>query len=141
MPYCWLKPLNSLYFGAISRLPRINPTSPIHYGDWTIPPGAAVGMSSLYVMKNPSIFPDPDSFKPDRWLQPNARELEHYLVAFGKGTRSCIGLNLAYAELYSVVATIFRRFPDMEVHETTAEDMKVEQCPWQCELLCVLMSL
>ena len=56
------------------------------------------------------MFSDPDTFIPDRWLGEDAKILEASMVAFSKGPRSCIGINLAYCELYLVIAGIFRRF-------------------------------
>jgi cytochrome P450 len=46
---------------------------------------------------HPGIFPSPDKFIPERWLQPGSqselnRSLDKYLVAFGKGTRQCLGI-------------------------------------------------
>lgn len=83
-------------------------------------------MSALYVEFDPVIFPDPHDFKPERWLEPGAKErLEPYLLTFGKGTRMCIAQNLAYAELYSILATIILRFPTLELWETTADDVEV----------------
>jgi cytochrome P450 len=32
------------------------------------------------------------------------------LVAFSKGSRACLGLNLAYAEMYLALANVMRRF-------------------------------
>ncbi|EON70037.1 hypothetical protein W97_09305 [Coniosporium apollinis CBS 100218] len=113
-----------LTIGAVSRLPRINRTDYMRYKEWQIPPNTAVGMAALYVVKNPDVFHDPEAFIPERWLEPDAKELERHLVVFSKGTRSCIGINLAYAELYSVMATMFRRFPNLELFETTDEDME-----------------
>jgi Cytochrome P450 len=37
-------------------------------------------------------FEDPMSFKPERWLDPNARELESRLVSFSRGSRGCLGI-------------------------------------------------
>jgi cytochrome P450 len=74
---------------------------------------------------DPDIFPDPKTFKPERWLEPGARQkLEPYLVTFGKGTRACVGINLAYAELYTVIATLLRRFPNLKLFETSPEDVE-----------------
>jgi cytochrome P450 len=82
-------------------------------------------MSALYVCMDPQIFPDPKTFKPERWLEPGAREkLDPYLVTFGKGSRACVGINLAYAELYTVIATLLRRFPKLRLYETTPEDVE-----------------
>ena len=43
--------------------------------------------------------------------------MAHYLVAFSKGTRACLGINLAYAELYISLAEIFRRFGSVDVRK------------------------
>jgi cytochrome P450 len=52
-----------------------------------------VSMSSWMMHRNSSIFPNPDVFEPERWLDPNAaKRLEKYLVAFSKGSRQCVGI-------------------------------------------------
>ncbi|KAI9711590.1 MAG: hypothetical protein M1820_002155 [Bogoriella megaspora] len=111
--------------GAYSRLSRVNPHESIIYREWIIPPGTAVGMSALFIEHNPIIFPNPDSFIPDRWLRDDARALERYLVTFGRGTRSCVGINLAYAELYHVLAAVVRRFPKLGLNCATEYDMEI----------------
>ena len=111
--------------GAYSRLPRVSPNESIVYRDWVIPPNTAVGMSALFVEHNPIIFPNPDSFLPDRWLKDDCRALERYLIPFGRGSRMCVGINLAYAELYLVLATIVRRFPKLRLNGATAYDMEI----------------
>ncbi|RAH80712.1 cytochrome P450 [Aspergillus japonicus CBS 114.51] len=52
--------------------------------------------------------------QPERWLHDprgpdGLHPLTHYLTVFGRGTRMCLGLNLAYAELYIGFATLIRR--------------------------------
>jgi cytochrome P450 len=75
--------------------------------------------------ENPRIFPEPHEFRPDRWLQGRSKErLDRYLAPFSKGTRSCIGINLAHAELYLTLAAVFREF-DLELYETTREDVDI----------------
>jgi cytochrome P450 len=46
------------------------------------------------------------------------------LVNFSRGTRACLGINLAYAEIYLTLAAVFRRF-DLELFETTREDVDI----------------
>ena len=46
---------------------------------------------------------------------------EHF-AAFSRGARRCIGMHLAYAELYLALARIFRRF-DMQLYETSRRDV------------------
>jgi len=82
-------------------------------------------MTTIFMHENPRIFPEPREFRPDRWLQEDSKErLDRYLAPFTKGTRSCIGINLAYAELYLPLATVFREF-DLELYETTREDVDI----------------
>ena len=115
----------SLSVGAYSRLPRVNKHSSMQYASWTIPAGTAIGMSALYIAHDATIFPSPRSFQPARWLAPGARDrLEPFLTAFGKGTRRCVGENLAYAELYVVAASVLRRFPTLKLWETGPEDVE-----------------
>lgn len=49
-------------------------------------------MSSCLVHLNESKFPDAHTFRPERWLEPGAKELEQYLVPFSKGPRGCVGI-------------------------------------------------
>lgn len=49
-------------------------------------------MAPPFVHNNTCIFPNPQTFTPDRWLQPDSGDLDKYLVAFSKGPRSCLGI-------------------------------------------------
>ena len=113
-----------LSYGVASRLQRIAP-DPLVFVDskthkkWTIPPNTPCSMNSIFVHHDEAIFPDSHSFDPERWIQ-NPR-LSRYLVAFSKGTRQCLGINLAYAELYICLAGMFRRFGSADVQDDEDE--------------------
>jgi cytochrome P450 len=109
-------------YGPTHRLQRISPDYDLKYQQWTIPKGTPVGMTSIFMHTDP--FPSPDIFNPDRWLQPDSRKMERYLVNFSKGSRSCLGMNLAKAEIYLVVAAVFGGF-SMELYETDMGDVDV----------------
>jgi len=91
-----------LSYGVATRLPRIAPDETLIYkgkfGDkpveHIIPPGTAIGMSSVLMHANQDTFPNPDEFQPERWLDNVTRrkELEGHLFSFGKGTRQCLGM-------------------------------------------------
>lgn len=66
-------------------------------------------MTSMLTHFDSSIYPDPYEFKPERWLVENPPS-EKYLAPFSKGTRACLGINLAYAEIYLTLAQLFRRY-------------------------------
>jgi hypothetical protein len=52
----------------------------------------AVVSSCIHVLHyNSSIFANPNSFVPERWLGEEEKLLDPYLVPFSKGTRICIG--------------------------------------------------
>ncbi|KAL8791127.1 MAG: hypothetical protein Q9195_006024 [Heterodermia aff. obscurata] len=101
--------------GVPHRLARVSPDVSYRYGDLVIPRGAPVSMSSIGILEHPGIFPDPHSFVPERWLPfdaPEVRRRRKYLIVFGAGSRMCLGLNLAWAELYLTVAAVVRRLGD-----------------------------
>ena len=51
-----------------------------------------VSQSVLFVSFSEDIFDRPHDFLPDRWLQPESKALEAWLVVFSKGPRSCLGI-------------------------------------------------
>ena len=82
-----------LSVGVMSRLPRVNHQSSMRYGDWIIPPGTPISMSQRFIHFDPSIYPDPWRFDPERWMQgEKSKQLEKYLVSFSRGSRGCLGM-------------------------------------------------
>lgn len=102
-----------------SRMPRYAPEEELKYKDWTIPPGTSVMQSHYLLHTDPTIFPDPYTFEPQRWIDDPSLKA-NYFLGFGRGTRVCLGINLANAELYLTVAYICARF-DMDLFETERE--------------------
>jgi cytochrome P450 len=50
-------------------------------------------MSSWIMHHNEDIFPDPEKFDPERWMDPDrAKSLDKYVISFGKGSRACVGM-------------------------------------------------
>ncbi|KIW82858.1 hypothetical protein Z517_02101 [Fonsecaea pedrosoi CBS 271.37] len=113
--------------GMLSRLPRIY-DRPIQYKEWTIPAGTPVAMTPHLVLIDENIFPQPRKFDPERWLDDDAvaegrttSRLDRYIVAFGKGSRNCIGMHLAYAQLYMSIAAVVMRY-NLEMYQTDDSD-------------------
>ncbi|KAH9177355.1 putative P450 monooxygenase [Lactarius sanguifluus] len=111
-------------FPGGTALPRVVPPEGATIGGTFIPGGTVVSQWFLCVLRSPAIFADPDVFVPDRWLGEDAKTLEAWLVPFSKGPRSCLGINLAYCELYLVIAGLFRRF-DVTLDAERSGDMTV----------------
>lgn len=114
-----------LMHGVTTRLPRVSHDI-IQYKEWTIPPETPVSQCNLFVHMDPTVFPDPAEFKPERWIEArhNNTRLDRYMVSFGRGSRQCVGINLAYAELFLTLATVLSRF-DMKIYKTTTKDVRV----------------
>lgn len=108
--------------GVVSGLLRVVPKGGATIAGHYVAAGAIVSCGSTFVHYNSEIFPSPDEFQPERWLQ-NA-SLDQWLVAFSKGPRSCLGINLAWLELRLSFAHFFRRF-DMELEASSPSKLEV----------------
>jgi len=115
-----------LHNGVTARSQRIAYES-LQYKGWVIPPRTPVSCISVFIHYNKDLFPEPRAFKPERWLEKRSdgMRLERYLFAFSKGSRICLGYNLAWAELYITLATVVSRF-DMELYQTSFEDVDLK---------------
>ena len=89
-----------------------------------LPSGVAVARGTKvlvapYVLHNdPSLFPDPARFDPDRFTPEARRARERYAyIPFGAGPRTCIARNLALLQTGIVVEGVLRRF-DLDPRET-----------------------
>jgi hypothetical protein len=53
-----------------------------------------VGARPWILNNHPDVFPEPKVFRPERWLEAEARgeHLTRYLTTFTKGSRSCLGI-------------------------------------------------
>ncbi|WYZ45823.1 hypothetical protein EsH8_IX_000048 [Colletotrichum jinshuiense] len=111
-----------LSHGVVTRDPRLAPDTELTYGEWTIPKNTPVSMTTVDVLMNEDVFPEPTSFAPERWI--GRPDLQRYFVAFGKGSRQCLGINLALAELHCTIAALFTRF-DFELFETDESDVRM----------------
>ncbi|GII81462.1 cytochrome P450 [Sphaerisporangium rufum] len=83
-------------------------------GEVTIRAGEAVVVLTEAANRDETVFSAPDDFEPGR-----AGAERH--VAFGYGPHFCIGAHLARLELRTVFATLFRRFPTMELARPVAD--------------------
>ncbi|KAL8690680.1 MAG: hypothetical protein Q9218_003925 [Villophora microphyllina] len=112
-----------LSLGATARLPRVNREKDMVFGEWIIPKGAAISMSHSDLHYDESVFPEPLTFKPERWLLgEESKRSERYLVPFSRGARRCMGLHLAEAELYLTRATVFRNY-DLQLYKKNLQDV------------------
>lgn len=125
---------NRLGFGVTARTARVAHETltytPSPYvtsssgtsNSYTIPPGTPISITTLSAHTAESVFPDPFKFDPERWLGDEGRDRRKFNMAFGKGSRKCLGIELARAELYLVTAALVKGF-DMTLWETDESDV------------------
>ncbi|KAF2193532.1 cytochrome P450 [Zopfia rhizophila CBS 207.26] len=114
-----------LAYGVPGRIMRKVPSGGATFNGRFVPGGTTI-TSGIYLQNtNPETFPDPLKFDPERWLcDPDTyKERDRHMLSFSRGSRSCIGINLAYATLHLTVAHLFRRFEIVTKDYTTEYDM------------------
>lgn len=77
---------------------------PTNVGGYDLPAGTAVGACIFLAHRNPDIYPAPEEFKPERFLN-MAVDPVHWLP-FGGGIRRCIGAQFATYEMKIVLGTL-----------------------------------
>jgi cytochrome P450 len=100
-----------------------------------IPAGAHVLVSQYVTHRNPRLFPEPEEFNAQRWLQPNFENSlpKGGFFAFGAGSRKCLGEYFALAEARLILLMVARdfeltgKFPKAQPRATFRPKGKVEQ--------------
>ncbi|KAH7322521.1 putative cytochrome P450 [Stachybotrys elegans] len=91
-----------IYPPGSQGFPRISPGLSIdgHY----VPKGTEVYTSAWTVTHDETNFPEPMSFKPERWLDPHGPDIKEASQPFSLGPRGCIGRNFAHMQINLLVA-------------------------------------
>jgi len=97
-------------------------TAPRAIGGYQMPAGAVVAVPIVLVHRDPGAFPDPDVFRPERFVGEEPENLPY--LPFGGGPRRCLGRWLARAEIGSVIPAILRRL-DLKPLSSRPERMVV----------------
>lgn len=75
---------------------------------YEIPEGVILAASILSIHRDPGVYPEPDRFRPERFLEKGMAP--HEFAAFGGGHRHCLGAAFAVYEMAVVLGTILPRF-------------------------------
>ena len=80
---------------------------PWRLGEYAVEAGGPISMSILLIHHREDIYPDPFSFRPERWegVKPDT----YRWIPFGGGVRRCLGAALAMAEQRAVLTAMARR--------------------------------
>lgn len=91
-------------------------TKDVLIGDYLLPQNCVVIISQWVMHRNAKYFDDPETFRPERWLEnPGEQPLEKRLpkgvyFPFGDGPRICIGKGFALMEAVLILATIAQQY-------------------------------
>ncbi|KYM99110.1 Cytochrome P450 4g15 [Cyphomyrmex costatus] len=80
-------------------------------GDYTIPAGSTVVVTTFKMHRQPHIYPNPEVFNPDNFLPEKTANRHYYaFVPFSAGPRSCVGRKYAMLKLKIILSTIMRNY-------------------------------
>jgi cytochrome P450 len=96
--------------------------APVEVGGYDCPAGWVLMPSIYLVHREPSVYPDPERFHPERFLTdpPPA----HAWIPFGGGDRRCLGANLAEFEMRVVLRTVL---PMLKLATSEAADEPIRR--------------
>jgi len=84
-------------------------SAPVAIAGVTIPKDTHVIMSQWVVQRDERWFPEPERFRPERWLSGETASLPRFAYfPFGGGPRVCVGQHFALLELVLVVARVLQ---------------------------------
>jgi cytochrome P450 len=83
-------------------------TEPVELGGYELPAGARVVPSIHLIHRDPEIYPEPNSFQPERFLDEPPGT--YTWIPFGGGVRRCLGAAFAQFEMSVVLRELVRRY-------------------------------
>jgi cytochrome P450 family 135 len=81
--------------------------APMTFGGWHLPAGVHIGPSIYLLHRRPDLYPDPLTFRPQRFLERSYGTYEW--IPFGGGIRRCLGASFALFEMRVVLQTLLDR--------------------------------
>ncbi|ODA81557.1 hypothetical protein RJ55_00057 [Drechmeria coniospora] len=117
-------------------LPRLVPRGGRIIDGYSLPEDTIVSCQALSVHQiNQDVFPDPETFNPDRWLAPDGDiDRRRLLFSFANGGRGCVGKHLAMAEMKTLLRDVYSKFtttpdPAMEEASMVMDDQLISTRP------------
>jgi cytochrome P450 len=88
---------------------------PMTLKGYQLPAGTSVGIAVINVHRNRDLYPEPERFRPERFLGTTFPPSVY--IPFGGGARRCLGAAFALYEMKLVLATVLRQPPLALVHD------------------------
>jgi cytochrome P450 len=96
-------------YPPVAALMTRRATRPLQLGGYDIPARTLVRLTTWVLHRDPRSYPEPDEFRPERFM-PGAPELPRgAYLPFGAGPRVCLGQHFATLEMGLVAAMLLQR--------------------------------
>jgi cytochrome P450 len=82
--------------------------APMEFGGWELPAGVHIAPSIYLLHHRPDLYPDPEAFRPERFLGDDAPGTYEW-IPFGGGIRRCLGASFAQFEMRVVLRELLGR--------------------------------
>ena len=107
-----------------------------------MPEDLTVSPINYCIHRDETVFPDPETWNPDRWSNAS-KQINEANFSFGGGTRVCLGMHVAKMQIRMATVAILKAFGDAELayglNGFRAEGMKqfdaVAAKPWEEQML------
>jgi cytochrome P450 family 135 len=83
--------------------------TPFELGGYLLPPGTEINPSIAVVHRRPDLYPEPEAFRPERFLDPEQAPDTYTWIPFGGGVRRCLGASFALFEMRTVLSRVVER--------------------------------
>jgi cytochrome P450 len=93
---------------VIPGVGRVVRGEPFRLGGYEIPPGIEINPSIRVIHRRADLYPEPQAFRPERFLGPDAPDTYTW-IPFGGGTRRCLGASFALTEMRVVLRRVLER--------------------------------
>ncbi|KAJ6940269.1 geraniol 8-hydroxylase isoform X1 [Populus alba x Populus x berolinensis] len=109
-------------------LPR-KAVSEVEMQGFTVPKNAQILINIWAIGRDPAIWPDPNSFQPERFLecQADVKGRDFELIPFGAGRRICPGLPLGHKMVHLTLASLIHSFDWKIADDLTPEDIDTSE--------------
>jgi len=98
------------------------------YKGFFIPKGSTIVVDLWAVLHDPEVYPDPEEFKPERFLNPDGtvRDDPALSLIFGAGKRICPGRHFVDATIFIVISSVLSVFKVTKAKDENGHDIPVK---------------
>ncbi|KAJ5114818.1 benzoate 4-monooxygenase cytochrome P450 [Penicillium alfredii] len=98
--------------------------------------GITVSVPTFLAHRDPTLFPEPERYSPERWLDASdtSKEMRAAFIPFSSGGRACIGRNITIMEQQILVATLVHRYDFALPSDRWELDWEEAFNLWPCQM-------